>query len=156
MHALPCLRFEQKISKPLPVSMPLNPTTLGEHIRKRRMELRLFQKDVAAIFNVSEDCITYWENNRSEPQIQYYPPIIGFLGYCPFELDASTFAGKIKAYRYLNGLTQKRFAKLMNLDPATVGRWENGKGQGAKKELVEAFLESGNSAINQPNENTGC
>jgi len=136
--------------------MPLNPTTLGEHIRKRRMELRLFQKDVAAIFNVSEDCITYWENNRSEPQIQYYPPIFGFLGYCPFELDASTFAGKIKAYRYLNGLTQKRFAKLMNLDPATVGRWENGKGQGTKKELVEAFLANGNSAINQPNGNIGC
>ncbi|MDM1048337.1 recombinase family protein [Sphingobacterium hotanense] len=60
--------------------MPLNPSTLGEHIRKRRMELQLFQKDVAAIFNVSEDCITYWENNISEPQIQYYPPIFGFLG----------------------------------------------------------------------------
>ncbi|WP_430720499.1 helix-turn-helix domain-containing protein [Sphingobacterium daejeonense] len=146
---LPCLRFEQQISKPLPKSTPINPQTLGEHIRKRRMELKLFQKDVAAIFNVSEDCITYWENNRSEPQIQYYPPIFGFLGYCPFKLDKSTFSGKIKAYRYLNGLTQKRFAKLMNVDPATVSRWEDGKGGGVKKNEIDAVLSSCSIVVNQ-------
>lgn len=120
--------------------MPIDPKTLGDHIRKRRMELNLFQKDVAAIFNVSEDCITYWENNRSGPQIQYYPPIFGFLGYCPFELDTSTFAGKIKAYRYLNGLTIKRFAKLVNVDPATVSRWEEGKGCFSKRKKLELLL----------------
>ena len=149
IHALPCLRFEQQIDKPLPKSIPINPQTLGEHIRKRRMELRLFQRDIAAIFNVSEDCITYWENNRSEPQIRYYPPIFGFLGYCPFEFDTSTFAGKIKSYRYLNGLTQKQFAKLMNVDPATVSRWEDGKGVGVKKNEIDAILSSCSIVVNQ-------
>ncbi|MCA5005990.1 helix-turn-helix domain-containing protein [Sphingobacterium bovistauri] len=133
--ALPCLRFEQQISKPLLINVPVNPQTLGEHIRKRRIELRLLQKDLAAIFNVSEDSITYWENNRSEPQIQYYPPIFGFLGYCPFELDTSTPAGKIKTYRYLNGLSQKHFAMIIGVDPDTVGRWEAGKGPFSKKKL---------------------
>lgn len=129
--------------------MPSNAATLGEHLRKKRIELRLFQKDLAEIFNVSKSCISYWENNISEPQIQYYSPIFAFLGYCAFELEISTFAGKIKTYRYFNGITQKQFAKRMILDPATVGRWENGKEQGAKKELVEVFLSNFILVVNQ-------
>lgn len=119
---------------------------------KKWMEQRLYQSDVARLFNVSSDCITYWENNRSEPQVQYYPHIIKFLGYFPFELDPSTFVGKIKAYRYFNGLSQKRFAKLMNVDPATATRWEEGKGGGIKKMEVEAILLSYDMAINQGRE----
>ncbi|VTP87252.1 Uncharacterised protein [Sphingobacterium daejeonense] len=92
------------------------------------MELRLFQKDVTAI---------------------YYPSIFGFLGYCTFKLDVSTFPGKMKAYRYLNGLTQKLFSKLINLAPAFVGRWGNGKGHSVKKELVEAFLSNFSIVVNQ-------
>lgn len=104
------------------------------------MELKLFQVDVAKIFNVSEDCITYWENNRSEPQVNYYPRIIDFLGYSPFELDTSTFQGVIKAYRYVNGLSQKRFAKMMDIDPTTVRRWEQGKGRISETKKLKALL----------------
>jgi len=71
------------------------PTTVGEHIRKKKMELGLFQTDVARMFNVSAGCITYWENNRSEPQINYYPLIIEFLGYFPLHIDLSTIHGEI-------------------------------------------------------------
>ena len=28
------------------------------------MDLKLLQSDVAKIFNVNTDCVTYWENNR--------------------------------------------------------------------------------------------
>jgi len=132
---LPCLRFEQQISKPLPIKAPVNPQTLGEHIRKRRIELRLFQKDLAAIFNVSEDCITYWENNRSEPQIQYYPPIFGFLGYCPFEFDETTFRGRLKAYKWRNGLSNTKLGKLLDIHGSTILAWENGKSQPQQKHL---------------------
>lgn len=121
-------------------SYPKNPTSIGEHIRKKRIELKLFQKDLADLFGVSEDCITYWENNRSTPQIHYYPVIIKFLAYCPFELDLTTFEGRIKAYRYLNGLSLKHFAKLMEVDPQTVVGWEKGRGHGFKKKKVEELL----------------
>lgn len=84
-------------------SYPKDPTSIGEHIRKKIIELKLFQKDLADLFGVSEDFITSWENNRSAPQIHYYPALIRFLGYCPFELDLTTFEGRIKAYRYLHG-----------------------------------------------------
>lgn len=112
------------------------------------MELRLYQTDVARLFNVSEDCITYWENNRSKPQINYYPRIIEFLGYSPFELDTSTFKGKIKEYRYVNGLSQKRFAKMMNVDPSTVRLWEEGKGSVSKIKKLEALFATGDVVTN--------
>lgn len=60
------------------------PKTIGDKIRNRRIELNLFQKEVAQIMGVSEDCITYWENDRSIPQKRYSKKIIGFLGYNPF------------------------------------------------------------------------
>jgi len=114
------LRFETGSVKPVDISYPDNPKTIGDHIRKKRLDLKLLQKDVAKIFNVSEDCITYWENNRSKPLIYFYPDVIRFLGYCPFVLDLNTFKGRIMAYRYLNGLSRKHFAKIMGVDPETV------------------------------------
>ena len=122
------------------ISYPDNPKTIGDHRRKKRLDLKLLQKDVAKIFNVSEDCITYWETNRSEPQIKYYPRIIKFLGYCPFKVDLSTFEGRVIAYRYLNGLSLKYFGKLMEVDPKTVVGWENGRGKGSKRDKMERFL----------------
>jgi DNA-binding XRE family transcriptional regulator len=42
------------------------------------MELKLPQKDVAKICGVTEDCITNWEKNRCEPQVQFFPHIVKF------------------------------------------------------------------------------
>lgn len=62
-----------------------NPKTIGDLIRNRRIELNLFQKEVAEIIGVSEDCITYWENERSIPQKRHLSKITSFLGYNPFQ-----------------------------------------------------------------------
>jgi len=105
---------------------PQKPASIGEHIKKKRMDLKLFQSDVAKIFDVSTDCVTYWENNRSSPQIIFYPKIIEFLGYNPLNFDETNISGCIKAYRYRNGITSKMFGKLLNVDPSTVTEWENG------------------------------
>lgn len=59
---LPCLRYESQTRKPLPLSCPENPVSIGDHIRKKRMQLKLLQKDVAKICCVTEDCITNWKN----------------------------------------------------------------------------------------------
>lgn len=50
------------------------------------MDLKLLQKNVVEIFGVSVDCMTFWENNKSEPQIQYYPCILEFLGFVELNL----------------------------------------------------------------------
>jgi len=102
---------------------PTFPETLGQHIRKRRMDLGLFQKDVAEIVGTSIDCITFWENGRSQPQIHFFPKVISFLGYYPFE-EADTFSGKLTKYRHLHGLTYKKLGKRLGVDGSTVASWE--------------------------------
>ena len=104
-----------------------NPKTIGEHLRVKRLQGHLTQKEVAQLIGVSEDCITFWEKGRSIPQVQYYPAIIQFLDYFPFEIDINIIGGRIKRYRYEHGLSFKKLAKLTGFDPATLARWEESK-----------------------------
>lgn len=113
----------------MPDSYPQNPITIGDNIRKKRMELKLLQKDVAKILGVTEDSITNWEKNRSLPQIHLFPRIISFLGFLPFEIDLITFSGKLKAYRQINGLSQKQLGEILKVDGATISSWELGENQ---------------------------
>lgn len=82
--ALPFSRLKKIVRKPMGGKYISNPTTVGEMIRNRRLELGQLQKDVAGILAVSEDCITNWENNRAYPQQRYYKAIRSFLKYDPF------------------------------------------------------------------------
>ena len=101
-----------------------NPAIIGQHIRKRRIELNLKQSDIATMFDVCEDSITGWENGRSAPQVAQYPKIIAFLGYCPFQIDDSTLGGRIKKYRLEKGLSKKKFAELLGVDETSILAWE--------------------------------
>jgi DNA-binding XRE family transcriptional regulator len=137
------LRFESQTGKPMPISYPENPVSIGDHIRKKRMELKLLQKDVARICGVTEDCITNWEKNRSVPQVQFFPQIIKFLDYLPFDVDLTTLRGKLKAYRHKNGFSQKQMGKILKVDGGTVCSWELGENQPHKKmlEKLDAMLQ---------------
>jgi len=55
---LPFSRYENKVPKPLNINYPVNPSTIGEHLRKRRYDLSLTQVQVAKIIGVTEDSIT--------------------------------------------------------------------------------------------------
>ncbi|MGR3221007.1 MAG: helix-turn-helix domain-containing protein [Candidatus Anammoxibacter sp.] len=50
-----------------PDGYPANPKTIGEHMRKKRMDNRLMQSEVANIIGVSEESIWSWENGRTKP-----------------------------------------------------------------------------------------
>jgi len=76
------------------------------------------------MIGVSTDTITYWENGRFVPKVMFAPQIIAFLGYNPFQIETETLGGKVKHYRYQKGLSQKRFAKLLGVDPSTIKSWE--------------------------------
>ncbi|MCB9065471.1 MAG: transcriptional regulator [Chitinophagales bacterium] len=101
-----------------------NLKNIGEHLKRHRLQLYLKQADVAMEIGVSKDCITYWENNRSQPQIRHYPKIIMFLGYNPFIVDDSTLGGKIKKYRIEHGYSIKRLAQKLKVEERTLVSWE--------------------------------
>ena len=82
--ALPFCKSEQRSEKPKPKGYPLEPKTLGDHIRKHRMDLKLFQHQVAEQLGVDKSTIHNWERNFNTPDTRLVPRIIEFLGYSPF------------------------------------------------------------------------
>ena len=140
--SLPCSQRQAKVPKRKPVGYPYNPETIGDHIRKKRLDLKIFQKDVAKILGVTEDCITLWEKNHSEPQIQYYPAITKFLGYFSWVIPETGLGGRIKRYRYENGLSLLEMGKLVGSHQTTVLSWEEGssKPRAAALKVLQEIL----------------
>jgi len=121
------LRQTKKVRKPRIHDYSLFPQTVGEHVRKVRIERDLSQLDVARLIGVSDESIYYWENARSVPQVQFYPAIIAFLGFYPFSHDTRTIAGKLQQLINCNGWTRAACAKTLQLDSGTIKRILKGK-----------------------------
>jgi DNA-binding XRE family transcriptional regulator len=126
-----------KAPKPASPKYPKELKSLGDHIRKRRLDLGLFQKQVAEQIGVSEATIYNWERNETQPQIHQLPEIICFLGYNPLPAPES-LTENLHAARKALGLTQRAMAKQLGVDPTTLG--EVGKGEGASFETGRAIL----------------
>jgi transcriptional regulator with XRE-family HTH domain len=82
---LPFCHATLKAQKPLPPAYPNSLKTLGDHLRKRRLDLSLRQKDVSEKLGVAEATVWYWEKNLTSPSLRYIPKIIKFLGYEPYD-----------------------------------------------------------------------
>jgi transcriptional regulator with XRE-family HTH domain len=136
---IPALAFCEltKTSKlPLPARYPKELKSFADHLRKRRYDLKLSQHQVAKIIGVSIDTITYWENDRSQPTLMNMPKIVSFLGYSPLNFEVKTLGDQIKYLRILKGLSQKKLAELLDVDPSTLATWEQNKGRLDKKKLM--------------------
>ncbi|MCK5643501.1 MAG: transcriptional regulator, partial [Gammaproteobacteria bacterium] len=65
--------------KEYPKGYPSSPETIGEKIRKHRMDLGLFQKDIPRIIGVVTDTVTNWEKCRTKPCRKNLHKIVQFL-----------------------------------------------------------------------------
>lgn len=124
-----------KAQRPPHPAYPKTLKTLGDHLRKRRLDLKLLQKDIAQKLGVDKTSIHNWESGYATPKLWFMPRILKFLGYIPFEMKATSLGEKIKTYRRNLGLTQKALAKQLKIDPTTLARWEKGKGKPVKEFL---------------------
>ncbi|MCE5323079.1 helix-turn-helix domain-containing protein [bacterium] len=125
---LPFCHIVIQAQKPHQLCYPHNPKTLGEHIRKRRLDLRLTLKDVERLLDVSYRSVSDWEKGKFFPTIKVMPNVIEFLGYNPFgDCSALDNEEKIRMCRKLLGLNTKEAAKHLGVTSATISLWENGK-----------------------------
>ncbi len=99
------------------------------------MDLKLLQREVAQKLGVDKTSVHNWEKNRASPSLPFIPKIIKFLGYVPYDTPAKTFGEKILTYRKLLGLSQEKLARLLGIDPSTLGRWERGERRPLKRRL---------------------
>ncbi len=132
-----------RLSAPIPPD-PAYPTklvTVGNHIRKRRLDLGLLQREVATKVGISNQTLQYWEAGRHEPEFRYLPAIIRFLGYDP-RPQAKTLGERVRRTRHALGLSHTELARDLGVDPSTVWRIESEHlpGPGIRA-LVDDFLE---------------
>jgi transcriptional regulator with XRE-family HTH domain len=115
--------------RPLNSAYPKELVTLGDHIIKRRLNLGLYQKDVAVAIGVDTCTVTNWEKGWTEPELRLIPRIIEFLGYEPDGLRAVSLGERIRRFRYLRGMSQKELAGRIGIDPGTLSRMERNQGR---------------------------
>ncbi len=127
--ALPFCSLVLTAKKPINPAYPKSLVSLGDHLRKRRLDLGLLQKEVALTLGVDKMTINSWETGRYRPQLAILPRIIAFLGYTPPDLDqgSTSPADRLRAYRISQGLSQEKFARLIGVDEGTVAQWEKGR-----------------------------
>jgi len=100
--------------------------TLGNHIRKRRLDLGLWQRTLAERLGVSEMTVGNWELGKEQPRIRLTAAIIAFIGYDP-EPGSDSLPCRLRAIRRRLGLTQAELATRLGQDEKQICRWEAGR-----------------------------
>jgi transcriptional regulator with XRE-family HTH domain len=131
------------------------PTTLGEHLKKKRFMAGMRQGEAAAKLGVSGRTLSLWECDRIVPAWAYQPRLIAYLGHDPFLgltpgkpkgnetsgvafllPDAPATTGqKIKQFRLESQKTRKQFAAELGVSPKTLWGWETNRWQPSSQVL---------------------
>jgi transcriptional regulator with XRE-family HTH domain len=121
--------------------VPEKVETVGDHLRRRRLELGLLQRQVAAQLGVAQGTIYNWEKNRSQPRSPHMPAVVKFLGQVP-EAATDDWAVRLVQCRKAMGLSQKAAARQMGVVQCTLLRWERGEREPEEEyaTLAERFL----------------
>jgi transcriptional regulator with XRE-family HTH domain len=126
---------------------------LGNHLRKRRLDLALHQKDAAKRLGADETSVNNWEKNTKTTSLRFIPRIIAFLGYYPRNSEPRSLGERIVLTRRLLGLSQRKLARQLGVDPGTLGTWERNKAEPSeklKRKLLAFFTSHLPSARNMP------
>jgi len=148
------------------IPVPKKPKTIGQHLRKRRLELGIFQSEAARMLGISTVTLSRWECDKVYPTWPLQPAVVAFLGYNPFTNPAlgSPKGNETKGVAFLlpevpanigqaiirhcvkSRKTRKQFAKELGLSPKTLWNWVTGRRQpsGLLRKRTAAFLNLNN------------
>ncbi len=99
--------------------------TVGDHIRRKRMDEELTLSEVGGIIGVNNNTLTSWSLHDVYPMIRHFPGIIKYLGYAPLFFDDGSLSSQMEHYRRVNGLSYKKLSKLIGCDEARLKRLGN-------------------------------
>jgi DNA-binding transcriptional regulator YiaG len=135
------LKITRKAAKP--GLSPTDPQTIGEHFKRRRLELGLTQKELATQLEVSEWTVINWETGIRQPRITHYPAIVRFLGSDP-SCPANSADTSLGAIRRSLGVPRRELARRIGVDEGTLCDWEKGSRRASRgtRGRVGTFLGS--------------
>jgi transcriptional regulator with XRE-family HTH domain len=129
----------------IPISK--EPVTVGEQLRKRRLELRILQAEAARRLAVSTVTLSRWECDRLYPTWPHWPRIAAYLGCNPFDdpalgrpkgnesLDVAflltnrpeCFGARILKHRLEMKKSRKQFATELGVSVKSLWNWETNR-----------------------------
>jgi transcriptional regulator with XRE-family HTH domain len=120
---------------------PENPETLGEHLKKRRRQLGLLQRETAEMLGVSKDTVVNWEKDKTKPVAAQFRPVVAFLGYDPTP-EPQTLAERLQAKRRTLSVTFSQVARYLGWNSGTLARYLSGKWRMPpdRAKVLETFL----------------
>lgn len=122
---------------------------MGDHIRARRLDLGLFQREAGLRIGVTEATVYGWEKLGTSPSISEWPGVLCFLGYDPHPSPTTT-GQRLQAIRRREGLTQVELAARLNVDPSTLKVWERGQEPHNRRCRLRVEQVLTNSLVSQP------
>ena len=126
-----------------------NPQPLGEHLKKRRRELGLLQREAGERMGVSAETVANWETDATRPVASQFKPVVAFLDYDPTPTPSS-LAQRFEAKRRTLGVTLEQVARYLGWDEGSLRRYLKGTWRlsSERAAALEQFLElEGNETI---------
>jgi DNA-binding transcriptional regulator YiaG len=125
----------------IPLGYVEDPSTIADHLKKRRITLALNQLQAAKIVGVKAETYRTWEWGQNIPTASMIPLIANFLGYSP-DPAPNSFPERMIAKRRELGMSRKAAARFMGIDEGTLQGWEEGTSRPTQsRDLARAFLD---------------
>jgi transcriptional regulator with XRE-family HTH domain len=124
------------------------PQSLGEHLKKRRKELGLLQREAAERMGIQRDTYVNWEKGKTEPVAAQFRPVLEFLGYDPTPTP-TTLADRLQAKRRALGVTFEQVARYLGWDEGSRTRYLDGTWRmpPVRAAALEAFLATSQTKV---------
>ena len=115
-----------RLSARKPEFTRLDGHSLGAKLERRRREFGLDRVEAAARLGCDPKTLMWWERDHRLPFVSFYPAIIEFLGYEPWN-EPQSLAEALLAERRRRGMEIRRIAALIGVDEGAWRRWERGE-----------------------------
>jgi transcriptional regulator with XRE-family HTH domain len=134
------------------------PTTLGEHLKKKRFLAGMKQCECAVKLGVSARTLSLWECDRIYPSWALQPRLVAYLGFDPFTDSAPKIAKgnetqgvaflslsngqKIKQRRLALKKTRRQLAADLGISVKTLWGWETDRWQptNQSQNIIDKFM----------------
>lgn len=146
---MPFCHWSLKAKKTPTPRLPEHLHHLGDHLRRRRLELGLNRTAMAKRLGIEVSAYCRWEKGTSIPELHRRDQIAAHLGYRPpVEVPKDAPLGvQVRAWRVAHGLTIARAALRAGVDPKTLGSLERGGHVSeATRDAVRTLLPAGKDA----------